>query len=355
MKLTVDRKAFRNALHLAAHVRDKGGANQITASVVLRADKKRLDVQATDLTVDMTAKVDAKIEDKGAVCVDHQLLTKIVDTASGDVLELDIYATMLVVRCDQAKFRVPMLNLEHAPKVHGKEGAKFFDESAATLRALFDAVAFACCDDATRPQLSGVWLHGDGELLRAVATDGHRLASHALPSKLKLDPIIVPSRAVGAFRHLLRDAEWASVAVLPSRVLMIVDDVMITAAPVDMKYPDWQAVVPKPGATFATVNVRTLRSALKRARLLVGDQGMHVQAANGKLMLDVEREAGQFSEVMPIEFDGEFVTGANPKYLDEWLDQVDGDTAHITVGDPLAPIRLEDGTGRLGVVMPMRV
>lgn len=356
MKLSIKTGDLNRAARLARNVRERSATAAQLAFVRLDASKRALSVSATDLVVDLVADVPAEVQEAGSCAVDVDVLGKIAAVAKDETIGLELDGSWLAVSHGRTRYRVPCMGVETMPRITSTKGAKLESVASASLAELLKRTEYAVCDDETRMHLCGVCLSGDGHRMRAVATDGHRLAIHEVDAPWSLPPTIIPARAVRAFAALLSGGEEAEVGLIGKRVAIRVDKTTITTAPIDMAFPPWEAVLPKQAGVVLSVDVAELRNALSRSTLMAtSTQGVKLSLSERRLSLSIERPDGEYAESLDVDADGTFTVGLNPKYLLDWLARTPSDVATIAYAGDLMPIVTRDAGGSRGVVMPMRV
>src|SRR5918992_2204601 len=222
MKVTVERTALLKSLGRVHRVVERRNTIPILANVLIRAEKSKLSLKATDLDLEVIDAVDAEVANGGSTTVPAHMIYDIVrklPEGSQVVLEASGDRAVLAIRAGRSRFTLQTLPESDFPDLNAGEMTHKFSLAAADLKRLIDKTQFAISTEETRYYLNGIYLHtagsGKSTMLRAVATDGHRLAQVelSLPSGAAGMPgIIVPRKTVGEVRRLIDDAE-AEVAV----------------------------------------------------------------------------------------------------------------------------------------------
>ncbi|MBY0421011.1 MAG: DNA polymerase III subunit beta, partial [Parvularculaceae bacterium] len=227
----------------------------------------------------------------------------------------------------------------------------------------------AMSQEETRYYLNGVYLHpfveGARKLLRAAATDGHRLArlDAPMPAGAEAMPgVIIPRKAVNEIGRLLSDAEDAvEIAVSASKIRFAFGAGHLTSKLIDGSFPDYERVIPKANANVLRVDAAEFAAAVDRVSTVAADRTRSIKLAldHGKLRLVVNNpEAGSAVEELTVDYDGEPIEiGFNARYLLEVAAQIEGESATLKLADPSSPSVMQDEEdGRaLYVLMPLRV
>jgi DNA polymerase-3 subunit beta len=244
-----------------------------------------------------------------------------------------------------------------------------FSLAAKDLKRLIDKTQFAISTEETRYYLNGIYLHVAGAAkahkLRAVATDGHRLAQAELDAPKGADGmpgIIVPRKTVGEVQRLIEDLD-AEVAIELSqtKIRFTIGDVVLTSKLIDGTFPDYGRVIPAGNDKTLMVDKPEFAAAVDRVSTVSSERGRAVKLAlsAGKLVLTVTNpDSGSATEEIEVEYDSDPLDiGFNSRYLLDIAAQIEGDVAVLKLADPGSPtlIQDKDSGNALYVLMPMRV
>ena len=206
---------------------------------------------------------------------------------------------------------------------------------------------------------------GDALKLRAVATDGHRLARAEIeaPSGSEGMPgIIIPRKTVGEIQKLVEDPEaMVQFEVSDAKVRLSFGDIVLTSKLIDGTFPDYQRVIPANNDKEMRVDVSTFASAVDRVSTISSERGRAVKLAlsDGQMVLTVNNpDSGSATEELAVSYEGDpLEIGFNARYLLDITGQLAGDDAVFKLADPGSPtIILDSASGdALYVLMPMRV
>ncbi|MEE8455168.1 MAG: DNA polymerase III subunit beta, partial [Limibaculum sp.] len=263
MKVTIERAALLKAMSRAQGVVERKNTIPILANVLIEAtgdkggDKAggQLSLRATDLDIEIIEEIQAVIEQPGAVTVSAHLLHEIVrklPEGAQLAMSTDEATGRLDVVAGRSRFSLATLPREDFPVMASSEYSCSYSTPAPVLRRLFDKSKFAVSTEETRYYLNGVYLHVANEagrpVLRAVATDGHRLAriDADLPAGAESAPgVIVPRKTVGELRRLLENDEAEiTVSVSETKIRFSVDGLVLTSKVIDGAFPDYTRVIP---------------------------------------------------------------------------------------------------------------
>ncbi len=371
MKLTIERSALLKSLSHVQSVVERRNTIPILSNLKLEAGDGKLALNATDMDLDIIESVAAEIATPGATTAPAHTLYDIVrKLPEGAQVEMDADGEgQLVLSSGRSRFTLTCLPTDDFPVLSGGDLGHEFTLTVAEVQALIDKTRFAISTEETRYYLNGIYLHAaerDGApVLRAVATDGHRLASIEipLPAGAKGMPgVIVPRKTVGELRKLV-DETTADIAVglSDTKIRFSLDDTVMTSKLIDGTFPDYQRVIPEGNDKQMDVETKGFADAVDRVSAISSEKSRAVKLnlTNGNLMLSASSpEDGSATEELEVAYQGEAVEiGFNAGYLLDIIRQVEGDSTRLLLSDSASPTILSEveDTGALYVLMPMRV
>ncbi|MGR3343531.1 MAG: DNA polymerase III subunit beta, partial [Paracoccaceae bacterium] len=325
-----------------------------------------------DLDIEVVDKAPAQVERAGASTVSavilHEIVRKLPDGALVALAD-DGASGRLSIEAGRSKFSLATLPREDFPIMASAEYDCNFSASAGLLRRLFDKSKFAISTEETRYYLNGVYMHvstaDSGQVLRCVATDGHRLAriDAPLPDGADTMPgVIVPRKTVAELRKLLDDDDMTiAVSVSETKVRFATPDVTLTSKVIDGTFPDYTRVIPQGNTRRMEVDAAEFARAVDRVATVSSERSRAVKLSldEDRLVLSVNApDSGAAEEELGVAYADEHLDiGFNAKYLLEIASQVDRENAVFlfnSSGDPTL-MREGDDESAIYVVMPMRV
>jgi DNA polymerase III subunit beta len=298
----------------------------------------------------------------------YDIVRKLPDGAQ-ILLEGDGDRAVLAIRAGRSRFTLQTLPESDFPDLAAGEMTHSFTLTAADVKRLIDRTQFAISTEETRYYLNGIYLHSAGSAkaasLRAVATDGHRLAQVdlALPKGAAGMPgVIVPRKTVGEVQRLIEDNE-AEVAVELSagKIRFTIGNVVLTSKLIDGTFPDYGRVIPQNNDKELVVDKNDFSAAVDRVSTISSERGRAVKLAltPGKLVLSVTNpDSGSATEEIEAEYAADPLDiGFNSRYLLDIAAQIEGEAAVLKLADPGSPTLIQDRDNKtaLYVLMPMRV
>jgi DNA polymerase III subunit beta len=372
MKVTVERAQLLKSLGHVHRVVERRNTIPILANVLIRAEKSKLGLKATDLDLEVNETIAAEVSPGGSTTVPAHMIYDIVrklPEGSQVVLEASGDRAVLAIRAGRSRFTLQTLPESDFPDLNAGEMTHSFKLPAADLKRMIDKTQFAISTEETRYYLNGIYLHtattGKTETLRAVATDGHRLAQYEipLPSGAKGMPgVIVPRKTVGEVQRLIEDSEAEiSIELSQAKIRFTIGDVTMTSKLIDGTFPDYGRVIPVGNDKELKVDKAEFEAAVDRVSTVSSERGRAVKLSlsGGRLTLSVTNpDSGSATEEIEVEYDSDPLDiGFNSRYLLDIASQIEGETALLKLADPGSPtlIQDKDTQGALYVLMPMRV
>jgi len=381
MRVTVERAALLRSLGHVHRVVERRNTIPILANVLLRADGG-LQLKATDLDIEVVETIPAEVAQGGATTVPahvlYDIVRKLPDGAQVS-LETQGEGGQMLIRSGRSRFTLQALPEADFPDLAAGDLPHSFPLPAADLKRLIEKTQFAISTEETRYYLNGIYLHTldspDGPLLRAVATDGHRLARVELPApegSSGMPGVIVPRKAVAEIQKLVEGSDEPVQVELSSAKVRLTfggvggdglgtDRVVLTSKLIDGTFPDYQRVIPSGNDKRLTVERGDFARAVDRVSTISSERGRAVKLAiaEGRLTLSVNNpDSGSATEELEVDYEAPALDiGFNARYLLDIAGQLDGDTALFRLADPGSPTLIQDreGAPALYVLMPMRV
>ncbi len=372
MKLTIDRAALLKALAHVQSVVERRNTIPILSNVLMDAGGSGLSLTATDMDLTIVEVAPAEIGTTGTVTAPAHTLYDIVrklPEGAEVVLAADGEQSQLVLTAGRSRFTLSTLPREDFPAAADGALPSSFSLQAEALKNLIDRTRFAISTEETRYYLNGIYLHDtkvdEVPLLRAVATDGHRLARFEIPlpeGGEEMPGVIIPRKTVNELRKLLDEVEGnVDVALSETRIRFTVEETVLTSKLIDGTFPDYQRVIPSGNNLMMEVDCRTFRASVDRVSTISSEKSKAVKLAlsEGQLTLSANApESGSALEELEVDYAGSAMDiGFNSRYLMEVAQQISGEQMSFAMADSASPAIVQDpqDPAALYVLMPMRV
>lgn len=372
MKVTLERAALLKSLGHVHRVVERRNTIPILSNVLLQAAGRSLLLKATDLDLEITETVAADVGQAGATTLPahtlYDIVRKLPDGAQVS-LEQSGEGGQLLLRSGRSRFTLQSLPETDFPDLNAGDLSHKFVLPAGDLKKLIEKTQFAISTEETRYYLNGIFMHttdsGGHTMLRAVATDGHRLAQFDLPlpkTAAGMPGVIVPRKTVGEVQRLIEDNEGeVGVELSQGKIRFTIANVVLTSKLIDGTFPDYGRVIPQNNDKELIVDKKDFEAAVDRVSTISSERGRAVKLAlsAGKLVLSVTNpDSGSATEELEVDYAADPLDiGFNSRYLLDIAAQIEGEVAVLRLADPGSPTLVQDKDAKnsLYVLMPMRV
>lgn len=367
MKFRIQKSEFLLGLGIAQSIAERKGTMPILANVLLEAQgKDKLLCKATDLHTTVVSEIQADIVVPGLLSISAKGLFEIVKNLSSDELEIQsTEGNHAEVHAAKSRFRLVGLSGDDYPETPAPPDVGYSSIPAVTLSTLISRTIYSVSLDQARQHLTGIRVEAEGDLIRMVSTDGHRLskAEEEVSGGWPLEnAILVPRKGMSELKRMLDASEETCSVVVSDGVLFArVGATVLSVRLLDSEFPPYEKVIPSTTEKRVVVDRLQTIDALKRVSLMAEDRtnGIRVKLGSEHLIIESDNpELGEAREEIDVDYDGPDLTiGFNAAYLLDALARVEGDEAFVELNEELDPcvVRPVDSENFLGVVMPLRL
>jgi len=366
MKLIIKRGDFLPALQMVNGVVERRQTLPILSNLLLQVGAKEMSLTGTDMEVELVASLQRSSKSSGEVTLPGRKLLDICRALPENAdLSIDTEGDRAVLTSGKSRFTLATLPAQEFPLIELAEQIAEFTISHKTLKGLLDRTAFAMAHQDVRYYLNGLLLELQDDQVRAVATDGHRLALCDEKVAVKAGEIIqviVPRKGVLELIRLLDDSdEPAKVVITRNHIRVDMGALRFTSKLIDGKFPDYSKVIPAESGTPVIADREDLRQAFIRASILSNEKyrGVRVSLEKGRLKALAHNPDQEEAEVeIEVDYNGDTLEiGFNVSYLLDALAIVRTEKVRLTMTDPGASTLIvpEGPSTCRYVVMPMRL
>lgn len=381
VRLQINKESLVNVLSHVVGVVERRHTINILSNVKLQVSQQALTVTGSDLEVELIASAelaDGACLQAGEGTVPARKLMDICKSLpSGAMIDLKITEDQrCILTSGNSKFVLGTLKAEDYPlltteQIRGTEVAIEQRE----LKRLFEKTAFAMAVQDVRFYLTGTLLEIEQNQVRAVTTDGHRLALCETQARSNVEQelqAIIPRKAVAELQRLLSVDDGELVLRLGQELFQVIlrvaskdkeqadIEIRFTTKLINGKFPDYRKVIPRHGDKSVTLQHDVLRQSLQRVAILSNEKlhGVFLIFNNDNLQLRANNpEQDEASEDLAIQYPFEpLEMSFNAQYLIHILDVLDGEDVHLTMSETNSAVLVQDptSTSQTYVVMPMR-
>ncbi|MDT8370697.1 MAG: DNA polymerase III subunit beta [Gammaproteobacteria bacterium] len=367
MEFTVSQESIVRPLQLVCSIVERRATLPILSMILLRAHGNQLTMTSTDMELEMIATLPVSVELEGKTTVSARKFLDICRALPCNAtISFNAKENKAIVRAGKSRFSLSTLPSDDFPD---SEGANYIDEISlpqSALKSLLDETSFAMASQDVRYYLNGLLLEREDNLLRAVATDGHRLALGSITTATSVaekNSIIVPRKAILELGRLLNDTEEnVTIAFSSQQIKVELPDLHFTSKLIDGQFPNYQRVLPLGGDKEVIAERDLLKQALSRAAILSSDKhrSVRINLDTGLFKATViNQEQESAEEEISVDYQGAPLEIAfNNAYLLDLLNAIPDNKVKMVFSDDNSSVLITPADEKLDrqyVVMPMRL
>ena len=367
MQFTINREAILRPLQLVSSALGGRPNLPILNNILLSVRDNALSMTGTDTEVEMIARVELQeVAVAGAITVPaRKMLDLCRGLPDGAELKFTLEDERLILRSGRSRFNLATLPAEDFPNIEEWSSELEFDINQLELKKLIEATQFSMAIQDVRYYLNGMLFETDGQWLRTVATDGHRLATcqrQLLTDPLPAHQVIVPRKGVLELVKLLEhDEQEVRLQIGKNNIRAVTSGFIFTSKLVDGRFPDYRRVLPKECDKVLICGREELRQAFSRAAILSNEKFRGVRLNMEAQLLKITAnnpEQEEAEEVLDVEYQGdELEIGFNVSYVLDVLGTLKSEQVKVHLKDASSSGLIEAGDNQdaMYVVMPMRL
>ena len=366
MKFSIQREALLKPLQHVIGVVERRQTLPVLGNVLINASKKNVCLTATDLEVELQAQVAVSVTEVGDITLPARKLLDICRTLPDEAqLDISVKKDRALVTSGKSRFTLSTLPATEFPVIDKIKSARKFSLPENQLLRLIESTGFAMAQQDVRYYLNGLMLEPGAGLLRAVATDGHRLALCDLAADVgegESQQVIVPRKGVQELQRLLeQNDDELAIEIGSNHIRVTSSELRFTSKLIDGRFPDYSRVIPKSLDKRLLIKRDALRQALTRTSILSNEKyrGIRLEISKNNIKIQAHNpEQEEAVEEIDATYDDDtIVIGFNVTYLLEVLNVIDTDEVEVSLGDAnsSALVRRPGSDDCRYVVMPMRL
>ncbi|MCB1737927.1 MAG: DNA polymerase III subunit beta [Gammaproteobacteria bacterium] len=366
MKIQVDREIIVKPIMQVIGVVERRQTLPVLSNLLVRATDGELEVTATDLEVELVARTKMVVDEPGEITLPARKLADICRSLpDGATVALNVGDNRATLRSGRSRFTLSTLQAEEFPRVDDIGASVKFSVTEQDLRSLLERTQFAMAVQDVRYYLNGLLLEISAKQLRAVATDGHRLATCVIEADTNVEEskkVIVPRKGITELLRLLESSDKpAQIEIGENHLRVTLADLRFTSKLIDGRFPDYDRVIPQGGELVVTANREWLRQALSRTAILSNEKyrGVRLTLLPDTLRIQAHNpEQEEAEEEIEVQYTGvEVEIGFNVTYILDALAVLDIQDVTLTLKDQNSSclIQSSESADCLHVVMPMRL
>lgn len=368
MRFTISREKLQEGLAAVAASIPAKTTLPVLANILIETSDKGIRLSGTDLDIAVSTEVAADVETVGAITVPAKKLSEIARELSPSPVKIAASGEQrITLDCGRSHFKILGLPRDEFPAFPSIRFNESWRVRSGDLQKLISHTSFAVSTEESRPILNGVLWELKPELMRMVATNGHRLAKMELPIKPTGAPpadLIVPPKALEQIRRLFPADEELEIARGENHLGFRSPFTAVYTRLIEGPYPPYDQVIPKDNDHIAIADKVALTSALKRMSVIASDQTHRIRLSfnSGMLRFSVQTpDLGEATDELALRYTGDQLDiGFNASYLLEILRYMPTDEVRFTFKAPeraatVQPEGWNDPASYLCLVMPLRL
>lgn len=374
MQFKIDQNILIKSLSHIQGVVERRNTIPILSNVKIVAKDNIVELTATDMDLALTENLPATVSVPGSITVPahtfHDIIKKLPDSSEISITYDENKDKKLQILANKCDFSLPIIPANDFPVIESGNITHSFTINKKDLLKLFDKSKFAISTEETRYYLNGIYLHDiadeNNKVLRAVATDGHRLARIDVPlpeGAQGMPAIIIPRKTILEVKKVLDESDDndTTISISKTKIKIECNNSILLSKLIDGNFPDYERVIPIKNNLVLKTNVKPFTDAIDRVSTISIDKGRAVKLtlAENKLLLSANsNESGYAQEEIPVNYNNNKIeTGFNSRYIMELTSVLEGDTMELFFSDSSSPTLVQDSNDNasLFVIMPIRM
>ncbi|QIW15282.1 DNA polymerase III subunit beta [Pasteurellaceae bacterium RH1A] len=367
MQFTISREQLLKPLQQVCGVLSSRPTLPVISNILVEVQNDRVFLTGTDLEVELTTQAELvqAVDFSGKFTIPAKKFLDICKSLPDDsLISVQFEQDKALIKASRSKFTLATLPAEDYPNLMDWSPEVDFNLDQATLARLIDATQFSMANQDARYFLNGMKFETEGNLLRTVATDGHRLAvcTMALSQELPSHSVIVPRKAVLELARLLGNGdEGVRLEIGTSNLRVSMNGIVFTSKLIDGRFPDYRRVLPRNADRIVEAEAEVLKRALVRAAILSNERfrGVRLALSQNQLKITANNpEQEEAEEIVDVAYQNiDMEVGFNVSYLLDVLNTLRCERVRISLVDASSSCLIEDCDNSTAeyVIMPMRL
>ena len=368
MRFTISREKLQEGLTAVTATIPAKTTLPVLANILVETTDKGIRLSGTDLDIAVSTEVTADVEASGAITIPAKKLSEIARELPPSPVKIAAAGEQRVtLDCGRSHFKILGLPKDEFPSFPSVRFNESWRIRSGELQKLISHTSFAVSTEESRPILNGVLWELRPEMMRMVATNGHRLAKMELPIKTAAAPssdLIVPPKALEQVRRLFPEDEELEIARGENHLGFRSPFTSVFTRLIEGPYPPYDQVIPRDNNRIAIADRTALMSALRRMSVIASDQTHRIRLSFNSALVRFSVQTpdlGEATDELPIRYTGDpFDIGFNANYLLEILRYIPTEEVKLTFKAPeraatLEPEGWSDPSTYLCLVMPLRL
>ena len=365
MEFSVSQSSLLDCLNHFQSVVERRNTIPILSNIKIISENNNLQISATDLAMELTEKLDAKVSEKGGITVPSQLFFDIVRKAPNNseiTLKKDKKTDQLYVFFGKSKFSLSTLPVDDFPEMDEENLNFSLELDSKEFSSLIDKCKFCMGVDESRQYLNGIYFHISGETISTVATDGHRL-SKCISTQLSdqsFEGIIIPKKTVFEISKILEEFDKKiKISFSKTRLKIVMGDIKIVSKLINSSFPDYESVIPKDNDQIMIVDCKSFSETIDRVSTISNEKFRTVKfdiSNNTCVVSSFGNDKSIGTESVSVEFSGsEISINFNARYILDVLNIIKTGQVKFHFSKNTAPTILESDAVKNSIFLIMQM
>jgi len=367
MKLRITKDDILGPLQIISGVVERKQTMPVLSNLLFEVSANQVSVTGTNMEVELVCELEGvQVISEGRITIPARKLSDICRSLpDGSEIELSLEGDKVSLSSGKSQFTLSTLPADQFPNIEEDEHDISIAFKQNEFKGMIEATGFAMAQQDVRYYLNGMLLEVGNDYVRAVATDGHRLAMANMALDMQLTEgkqVIVPRKGIIELARLLSDSEEeVEISIGQSHIFSKIGNYTFTSKLIDGKFPDYNRVIPQGGDKVVIADRSALKGVFSRASILSHEniRGIQLQLSNNQIQVFANNPEHEHAEdYLDVIYEGpELQIGFNVSYLIDVLNVIPDDSVKLTLSNANSSALIEstENQGRIYVVMPMRL
>jgi DNA polymerase-3 subunit beta len=366
MQIICLQENLKQALNITERIIGRNLTLPILNNILLTTENNKLKISSTNLEIGINCWIAGKIKKEGSITVPAKLISEFVNNLPNKKIELKDKDNQLYLKCENFKATLKGLSAKDFPIIPKIKDKPLIKIKGEILRTNLAQVVEMASSSESRPEISGIYMKFNKDLIKLAATDSFRLAEkiiHQGQLEGTDKSIIIPQRTIQELIRILGEKETEVEIVLSSnQILFDLGYAQVISRLIEGQYPDYQQIIPKDFKTQVILNRNELINSIKIASLFSGkinDIKISVQPKKSLIeILAKDIDIGENKSQIEAKIEGKEVEIAfNYRYILDGLNNIFSDKVVLGLNNSSNPvvIRPVGDTSYIYLVMPIKV
>jgi DNA polymerase-3 subunit beta len=368
MKIVCKKELLQHAVQTVQKAVSNKATLPILTGIYLSANDDKLEVQATDYEIGISCTIEAAVEQSGTIVISGRYFQELVRKLPGETVEISSNQEdrTIKITSNSSQFNLLSLPAEEFPVLQKMSSENKMIVKDIVIKELIKKTVFACATDEARPMFTGGLLETDGQEIRMVATNTHRLAfkkSNLSEPSGNNAKMIIPAKILNEIARILVSEEPLDIEISWQRnqVSFAFDDIFIISRLIEGQFPDYNRVIPPSFTTVVKTNTDIFLDAVERVSLVAKDGDYNVVkfsfSPDNLVITSNNPDVGKAYETVPAEFTGNNLEIAfNVKYITDILKNIGTEEIEFSLNSQLSPAAIKpvDNDSYVYIITPVR-